>query len=1728
MKGMRKNRLYRIGAGLLAGLLVFTGVPQTVSMAEENDLIVSQQPEMEQDLTDTEDAYEDMYIKDEPDAAQEDDFLVTPDADMLREDSVTVQAATPVVQAAADEGSVKIETTGDGWSTEDGIGVFSLQRSSSTPDVVYDENSKIITATLNLPEGGSDPEAELASLTVEWYADNNRVTFNEQPRMGNQIRVKVTAGNTPDVTDIIYVHVTGSVQRQDGTSTDAEGNVIPNYITKTINYTDSCKVKITKLLLREIRLDSRLTGSDGVKDLQAGDPNETYYDVFFMPADADDIGGAQVLYSQTSDQTHVEATLVPPSSDDSGYKLKLKAINVGNATIHIQASNIESLPFTVYVSEFYPVPLTGFDLKEQNPSGDWVTISPSTPYEMGEGTSTRFRVYYTPSNTTEKEVTVAPGSDLLGIAQVGASVDGDYVEYQVTARRLTDSDEIDANDFASETITVKPINTAGNISAKNYTIKIKKERHPVTGILVSPDMLEIKNRGTDSTGRFTISVAPQNADNKEIVLTSDRPILVRKVGEADYTEVSSTTPLRVEATSSSSGGQSAVCNFEVKAAQSNDTGAFVITARSGDTSYAGSVTITVNVSNHSIENIELSPTSLTVYETPETGYEPEDLKEIEAQIDPIEAENRMIIWTIAPADGSAADAAAHIVDEENNRLVTTIKTDADESTGKTAVKIIGLRRGECIVTAKSEEAETVIAQCRVIVTTGRYSVESIDLLDEAGQVIDLETIAMRPSSILDLRARVNPTTAINAELTVSQTGSALRASKGETEDGITPIFVTSNTEENGNGDKVTVRAGGRDKSIFVQIKEPYMEFGQRELHYAPDEVSEAAIRNDLTVRFYKIKALDPASYELVTDYDLTLITKEGDHLTQESANWANELSKPGEKTLRVGFIYTEDGIDYPYEKDITLVVSRYPLVDLVRVINPDKVWNVANGISLASMTLPTQVDITVRDHYEDSSESDRRMRADVTWNRTSDRYDPNSKEEQNFTLNGTATLPEGVRNPSGASLAVQVEVNVREAMTAGRKVEKPEVSVENGVTLAYGSTISLSCATVGATIYYTLDGTEATRDGLRYTAPIRLTEATTVLRAIAYMEGWQDSDPVKIVVYLDAAAAVDPIDPDDPDAPTPDDVTPEDKELIGGKTDGLWAVIQDAEGREEKIAVFAYTGNALKPVVHVYDGTKLLKEKKDYTVSYRNNKNAGGPGTTDKYPAVIITGKGNYDGKIEVPFIIKPVSIKDDSVMMDDAVAAAYNKKAQKPTPKLTWNGKTLTKNKDYTYDEVSYKEPGIYKVQVTGVGNYTDSRVLTYEIYEHGVPASKFTVSKVTDQKYTGNRITPAVTVKYNDVKLTAGVNYEIRYENNLNVGTASVYIIGQGGYKGSKRINFKILPIADMKNVAAVLTFDPATPVYEGKAVKPASYTLTYQTKNLREGEDYTVSYLNNDKAGTATVVFTGKGPFKGTLKKKFQIGKASIFKANIEMATSYPYQKGGCKPKPRVVLGDRVLEEGTDYTLSYKNIGKIGNTAQVIVKGKGSYTGSVPKYFTITVQDIANLKVVAADKVYQDRKNAYKTKVEVFDLNGKKLEAGRDYSEEIIYTYASGEKKDQPILSSDILPAGTRVQVEVRVTNPKYYRGTAYGTYRIVQANIKNAKVKVLDQEYTGKKVKPNKSQINSITLDGVPLTDYDYEIVSYQNNINQGTAKMTIRGIGDYGGTKDVTFKIKRKGILSLRF
>ena len=266
------------------------------------------------------------------------------------------------------------------------------------------------------------------------------------------------------------------------------------------------------------------------------------------------------------------------------------------------------------------------------------------------------------------------------------------------------------------------------------------------------------------------------------------------------------------------------------------------------------------------------------------------------------------------------------------------------------------------------------------------------------------------------------------------------------------------------------------------------------------------------------------------------------------------------------------------------------------------------------------------------------------------------------------------------------------------------------------------------------------------------------------------------------------------------------------------------------------------------------------------------------------------------------------------------------------------------------------------------------------------------------------------------------------------------------------------------------------------------------------------------------------------------------------AYPYMKGGSAPKPVVRFDGKKLTEGTDYTLSYKNNKAAGSTATLTVKGKGNFKGSAVKSFRVDVRDISGevsgvsdskVTVSAADKVFQAKANIYKTKIRVLDMNGKALAAGKDYDKNVTYSYAEYisvqttnpnaaaadkiRKVGDPVQATDIIPAGALIQVTVNAAGSNY-KGTVTGTYRFVRADLAKAKVVVPTQTYTGKAIEPKPADIQ-VTLSGMVLSPDDFTVVGYSNNINKGTAKLTIQGKGNYGGTKTVTFKIKGKSLLS---
>lgn len=159
-------------------------------------------------------------------------------------------------------------------------------------------------------------------------------------------------------------------------------------------------------------------------------------------------------------------------------------------------------------------------------------------------------------------------------------------------------------------------------------------------------------------------------------------------------------------------------------------------------------------------------------------------------------------------------------------------------------------------------------------------------------------------------------------------------------------------------------------------------------------------------------------------------------------------------TVSVTFGADEDGDGLPDE---------YQNPNLKEVVRPDAITDVANGTALDKIDLPETVTIKTTDGDK---------QANVTWTKESDDYDPNKKEAQTFTLNGTVKLPEGVDNRNNLPLMTEISITV-----AAEK--EPEVPILTGLsiktnptktTYTEGETLDLSGLVV--TLSYSNNTTE--------------------------------------------------------------------------------------------------------------------------------------------------------------------------------------------------------------------------------------------------------------------------------------------------------------------------------------------------------------------------------------------------------------------------------------------------------------------------------------------------------------------------------------------------------------------------------------------------------------------------------------------------------------------------------
>ena len=211
----------------------------------------------------------------------------------------------------------------------------------------------------------------------------------------------------------------------------------------------------------------------------------------------------------------------------------------------------------------------------------------------------------------------------------------------------------------------------------------------------------------------------------------------------------------------------------------------------------------------------------------------------------------------------------------------------------------------------------------------------------------------------------------------------------------------------------------------------------------------------------------------------------------------------------------------------------------------------------------------------------------------------------------------------------------------------------------------------------------------------------------------------------------------------------------------------------------AYTGSAITQTPIVTYGGKALTQGTDYTVAYSNNTNVG-------TATVTITGKGNYTGSKSANFTITAVNLSGASV--SGISNKTYTGSAITQTPAVTYSGKTLTLNTDYTVSYSNNTNAGTATVTITGKGNYTGSKSVTFTISAANI--SSATITGVNSSyTYTGSSITPVPTVKFGGKTLKVGTDYNVAYTANVNPGTATLTLTGKGNFTGTAKKTYTIV---------------------------------------------------------------------------------------------------------------------------------------------------------------------------------------------------------------------------------------------------------------------------------------------------------------------------------------------------
>lgn len=448
----------------------------------------------------------------------------------------------------------------------------------------------------------------------------------------------------------------------------------------------------------------------------------------------------------------------------------------------------------------------------------------------------------------------------------------------------------------------------------------------------------------------------------------------------------------------------------------------------------------------------------------------------------------------------------------------------------------------------------------------------------------------------------------------------------------------------------------------------------------------------------------------------------------------------------------------------------------------------------------------------------------------------------------------------------------------------------------------------------------------------------------------------------------------------------------------------------KELGNYCYTGSLIRPEVEVYDRNKQLIKGRDYTVEYKNNRNAS---RSSKAYAIVV-GKGNYKGSQRAEFGILQRPLTDAGITAKGPVTA-YTGKNIYANPSIRYNGVLLKKGVDYSlsYPKKSeygaYKVPGVFPVTVTGRGNYTGT-ITVYQTISEMIRISKCQITTVNSVAYTGEAVSVAPMVRYKGQRLIEGEHYTVTYPADMvSAGKKTMTVTGieSAGFSGRKNVSFNVRGIPMKGAVIEGITDQMFIPDGRYRTYRQSDYRVFDRYGSaLTEGEDYVVSYKNNSSVGKATMTVTGIGEYTGKASKKYKITGCQLNtddeNAHITVLPgggasdfTWYYEKTGSLMPLKVYAYGMLLRNGTDYKITYRNNKKVGKGEYTII-GKGLFSGRLEGNFDIVEQEVpegeqlitkAKVKILT-EHVYNGSEITLTGDDIRLTLSGEELREGSDY--------------------------------------------------------------------------------------------------------------------------------------------